>query len=54
MIQLNPMQESAFASHMALLIPDYAAEHVRNGRWTEAESLSAAQAELDKLLPNGL
>jgi RimJ/RimL family protein N-acetyltransferase len=54
MVQLKPMSEADFVAYVKLLIPDYAQERVKTGRWTAEESQAAAQAEFAQLLPNGL
>lgn len=54
MIRFEPMDEQAFAAYLAQTMDEYAAEHVRGGRWSPAEASQAARAEYDKLLPQGL
>jgi ribosomal protein S18 acetylase RimI-like enzyme len=54
MIQLKPMPEADFKAYLEVLIPDYAQENVKSGRWTAEEALAASRAEIDKLLPDGL
>lgn len=54
MVDLKPMSEADFAAYIKVLVPDYAQERVKTGRWTAEESLTAAQAEFAQLLPNGL
>lgn len=52
-IQFEPMDDEAFAAYLAQTMDEYAAEHVRGGRWSPAEASQAARAEYDKLLPQG-
>jgi RimJ/RimL family protein N-acetyltransferase len=54
MIQLKPMSEADFKAYLEILIPDYAQEHVKNGRWTAEEALTESRAEIEKLWHNGL
>lgn len=54
MIELKPMLAADFKAYLEIIIPDYAQEHVKGGRWTAKEALAASQAEFDHLLPNGL
>ncbi len=54
MTRLTPLAEADLSGYLDRLVRDYAADHVRGGRWTEAESLTEARKEVDKLLPDGL
>lgn len=54
MIQLNPMSEADFKAYLEILIPDYAQEHVKSGRWTAEEALAESRANIEGLWPNGL
>ena len=54
MTRLRPMTPDEFGLWRAQSIPTYAADKVRSGRWTEAESLAEAEKELSQLLPEGL
>jgi ribosomal protein S18 acetylase RimI-like enzyme len=47
------MSEAAFEAYVAQAAEEYAAEHVRGGRWTDEEAPAAARAEYDRLLPQG-
>ena len=51
---LTPMTQPEYDIFMEQLIPDYAAEHVRAGNWTESEALEKANKEIEGLLPQGL
>lgn len=53
MVQFEPMSEAAFGDFLAEVVDEYAAEHVRGGRWTAEEAPTQAQAEYDRLLPQG-
>jgi GNAT superfamily N-acetyltransferase len=48
------MADDAFLTWRARIIPEYAAENVASGRWTEEESLAQSQAQMDELLPDGV
>jgi ribosomal protein S18 acetylase RimI-like enzyme len=48
------MTADEFSRWRAQTIPPYAADKVRTGRWSEAESLAEAEKELMSLLPDGL
>jgi ribosomal protein S18 acetylase RimI-like enzyme len=54
MTTLRPMSPAEYQRWRALAVAEYAAEKVRNGRWTEAESASEAEKEFAALLPAGL
>jgi len=48
------MSESAYVAFCEYAVRDYAAEHVKSGRWSEEESLEKATAEFEQILPHGL
>jgi len=54
MIQLVPMTQSEFDSYLESSIPEYAADKVRAGNWTEAESLERSRKGYADLLPQEL
>ena len=54
MIKLVPMTELDFQAFLAKHIPEYAADKVQAGNWTEAESLERARQDNKKLLPQGI
>lgn len=54
MIELKSMSEADFKAYLEILIPEYAQEHVKGGRWTAEEALAASRAEIEKLWHNGL
>jgi ribosomal protein S18 acetylase RimI-like enzyme len=47
------MTAEVYDKFMERLLPEYAAEHVVNGRWSSEESLAGAQKEIARLLPQG-
>ena len=53
MIQLVPMTADAFDAYRQRGIEEYAAEHVRAGRWSAEEAHAAAAREYEELLPQG-
>jgi ribosomal protein S18 acetylase RimI-like enzyme len=48
------MTESEYDVFLARSIPDYAADNVKAGYWTEAEGLERSKKEFETLLPGGL
>ena len=54
MVQLVPMTEAEFQAYLEPAIADYAAEHVKAGRWSQAEALEESRKEFMQLLPDGL
>lgn len=53
-IELVPMEEDDFRGYLERLIPQYASDHVRDGQWSEAESIERSRGEVNRLLPQGL
>ncbi len=53
MARLVPITEAAYQGWLARLIPEYAADNVRAGRWTQAEALDRAAQQTHSLLPEG-
>lgn len=54
MSKLIPMTQPEYETFLERTIPEYAAEHVRAGNWTESESLEKSRKEFEDLLPQGL
>ncbi len=52
-VRLEPMTEPEYARFLADLLPSYAAEHRRSGRWDERSALANARLEAERLLPQG-
>lgn len=52
-MRLVPMTDEEYAPFLDELNRQYAADHVRAGRWTEAEGPAKAREETGKLLPDG-
>ena len=48
------MEPAELEQVLARLLPSYAQDHVRAGRWTEAEAATEARREVDRLLPQGV
>jgi len=48
------MTAEELVAYLARSIPEYAAEHVRTGEWTEAEALERSRADHAALLPEGV
>src|SRR5512143_4193443 len=54
MVQLVPMTDEEYAAFLEHLIPDYAADQVRAGYWSESEALEKSREQTGQLLPDGL
>lgn len=54
MQKLIPMTQPEFEQFYERIIPDYAADNVRAGYWTEAEALEKSKKQFESLLPQGL
>lgn len=54
MSKLIPMTQPEYDSYIIRLIPEYAADNVRAGYWSEAEALEKARKQTESLLPQGL
>jgi len=52
-VRLVPMDEPDYLAWRARLIPEYAADQVAAGFWSEAEALERARQQTDELLPDG-
>ncbi|HUJ77879.1 MAG TPA: GNAT family N-acetyltransferase [Thermoplasmata archaeon] len=53
MVVLTPMDEADYEPFIENLVHEYAADHIRTGRWTAAEGLGQAREEVARLLPAG-
>jgi hypothetical protein len=54
MIRLIPMTESELAAFLEKTIPEYAADKVRAGDWSEEEALERSRKSYQNLLPQGV
>lgn len=54
MISLVPMSEVDYQAYLEKMIPEYAAEKVMAGNWTETEALELSRKDYARLLPDGL
>jgi len=54
MSKLIPMTQPEFETFLARVIPDYAADNVRAGYWSESEALEKSREASARNLPNGL
>lgn len=54
MVRLEPMSEDEYQTYLSRTIPEYAAEHVRGGRWSPEEALEKSAEEYRGYLPQGL
>jgi RimJ/RimL family protein N-acetyltransferase len=54
MITLEPLQQEDFERYLEHSIGDYAADHIRNGNWSEEEAVERSRQEFMSLLPEGV
>jgi ribosomal protein S18 acetylase RimI-like enzyme len=54
MVRLIPLLENELQSYLDKTIPNYAAENVKAGYWTEEEGLQKSRDSFDRLLPDGV
>ncbi len=54
MIHFEPTTAADFATYVDRAIAEYAADHVKSGRWTEEEALEKSRQEFAELLPQGV
>jgi len=54
MVRLETMSEAEFQAFLEPAIIEYAAEHVKSGRWSPEEALEESRKEFTQLLPDGL
>ena len=54
MTKLTPMTQSEYEAFLERLIPDYAADNVRAGYWSEDEALEKSRQQTMSLLSDGL
>lgn len=54
MIKLEPIQQEDFERFLEREIRAYAADHVRNGNWTDEGSLERSKKEFEHYLPDGI
>ena len=54
MSELVPMTQTEFDAYYEILVPDYAADNVCAGYWTESESLEKSRKQTEGLLPQGM
>lgn len=53
-IELAPMSSSEFERYCERAISEYAAEHIRSGRWSAEDGYERAKQEYQDLLPDGV
>jgi ribosomal protein S18 acetylase RimI-like enzyme len=51
---IRPLTETEFCAWFSRIIPDYAAEKVESGEWSEDEALELSRVETATLLPEGM
>ena len=54
MSKLLPMTQAEFEAFLMHGIPEYAADNVRAGYWSESEALEKSRAAYERNLPQGL
>src|SRR3954451_10204092 len=54
MVRLEPLTEAEFQAFLEPAIAEYAAEHIRGGRWNQEEALEESRKEYMQLLPDGV
>lgn len=54
MLSLVPMTEDEFTAYLEKTVPNYAAENVRAGYWSEDEALERSSKAYQNLLPQGV
>jgi len=54
MVRLTPMLENEFEAYLAVTVPEYAAENIRAGYWSEDGALERSRKAYDNLLPQGV
>lgn len=52
-VVLLPMTREEYGPYVDSLIEEYAASHVKGGRWTATEAPKEARREIERLLPQG-
>jgi ribosomal protein S18 acetylase RimI-like enzyme len=54
MVRLVPMTESEFEAYLEKTVPEYAADKMRAGDWSEEEALELSRKSYQLLLPQGV
>ena len=54
MVEFVAMTEADYRAYLEQAVADYAAEHVRGGRWSAEEAVQLSRQEYQELLPEGL
>ena len=54
MVRMETISEAEFQAYLEPAIAEYAAEHVKGGRWRPEEALEESRKEYMQLLPDGL
>jgi len=54
MVRLVPITESELEAHLEEAVPEYAAENVAAGYWSEEEALERSRKVFNNLLPQGV
>ena len=54
MVRLIPMTDSEFETYLEKTVPEYAADKVQAGDWSEDEALERSRQSYNHLLPQGV
>ena len=54
MVRLVPMTESEYETYLEKAIPEYAADRVHAGHWSEEDALDRSRKSYRELLPQGI
>jgi len=54
MIHLIPMQENELQAYLDKAIPNYAAQNIKAGYWSEKDGLEKSRETFERLLPDGV
>lgn len=54
MVHLVPMQESELQAYLDQSIPNYAADNVKAGYWSQEEAMQKSRDTFERLLPDGV
>src|SRR5436305_519046 len=54
MVELVPMTEDEFQMYLQYSVQSYAQDHIKSGRWSEAEAQQKAEEEFQRYLAQGL
>ncbi|WP_237324242.1 GNAT family N-acetyltransferase [Vibrio penaeicida] len=53
-VSLKAMDSASFSEYLKIVIPSYASDNVKSGRWEQSEALERSKEDYALLLPEGL